>query len=121
MTISGIGNHPAPTPSRPCEYTLFFIPRRMVASVESFFTDLDEPDEYFLLVSAMRVEQLSWRPERIRRADVQSLASHDPGVWVALSQPRHAAHLRAILHSPAHALPTDRQATDREPGDDDTR
>jgi hypothetical protein len=97
MTISGMANHPAPTPSRPCEYALFFIPPHMVASVENFFTDLEEPDEHFLLVTAMRVEQLSWRPERIKRADVRALTQHSAGVWVALSEPRQAARLRAIL------------------------
>lgn len=97
MTISGIGNHPAPTPSRPSEYTLFFIPRPMLPFVENFFTDLEEPDEHFLLVTAMRVEQLSWRPERIKRADVRALTHHNAGVWVALSEPRQAARLRAIL------------------------
>lgn len=97
MTISGIGNHPAPTPSRPCEYTLFFIPRHMVPSVENFFTRLEEPDEHFLLVTAMRVEQLSWRPERIKRADVRALIHQNSGVWVALSEPRQAARLRVIL------------------------
>lgn len=97
MAISGIENHPAPTPSRPCEYTLFFIPRHVLPSVESFFTGLEEPDEYFLLVTAMRVEQLSWRPERIKRADVRGLTHPNAGVWVALSDPRRAARLRAIL------------------------
>jgi hypothetical protein len=92
-----MGNHPAPTPSRPCEYALFFIPRHMVASVESFFTDLDEPDQHFVLVTAMRVEQLSWRPERIKRADVQALTQQNAGVWVALTEPRQAVRLRAIL------------------------
>jgi hypothetical protein len=97
MAISGTVNHPAPTPSQPCEYTLFFIPRPMLPFVENFFTDLEEPDEHFLLVTAMRVEQLSWRPERIKRADVRALTLHNAGVWVALSEPRQAARLRAIL------------------------
>ena len=105
MTIGGIGNHPAPTPSRPSEYALFFIPRHMVPSIESFFAELEEPDEHFLLVTAMRVEQLSWRPERIKRADVRALTHHDTGVWVALSAPQLADRLRAILdgHHPSHA------------------
>jgi hypothetical protein len=97
MTLSGSGNHPAPTPSRPNEYALFFIPGDMVPEIESFFTDLDEPDEHFLLVPAMRVEQLSWKPDRIKRDDVRALTHHRAGVWVALNEPRHATELRAIL------------------------
>ncbi|HET6305614.1 MAG TPA: hypothetical protein VFG12_00405 [Rhodopila sp.] len=97
MTISRVGNHPAPTPSRACEYTLFFIPQRMLASVESFFTGLEEPDEHFLLVTAMRVEQLSWQPERITRADVEAVIRPETGVWVAVADPDQAARLRAIL------------------------
>jgi hypothetical protein len=97
MTISGVANHPAPTPSQPNEYALFFIPRHMVASVESFFTEMEEPDQHFLLVTAMRVEQLSWRPERIKRADVRALTHQNAGVWVALSEPRQVVQLRAIL------------------------
>ncbi|WP_158931218.1 hypothetical protein [Acidisphaera sp. S103] len=97
MTISENANHPAPTPSRPCQYTLFFIPRGMVAEAESFFAGMEEPDDYFLLVPAMRVEQLSWRPERIKRSDVRSLTHHRAGVWVALSEPQKAVQLRAIL------------------------
>ena len=97
MTISEIGSHPAPTPSRPCEYTLFFIPGPMVAQVESFFADLEEPEEHFLLVPAMRVDQLAWRPDRIKRADVRALTHQRSGVWVALSEPRHAVQLREIL------------------------
>jgi hypothetical protein len=97
MTIGGIGNHLAPTPSQPCEYTLFFIPGRMVAELENFFAGLEEPDDHFSLVPAMRIEQLSWLPNRVTRADVLALTRHDTGIWVALSEPRHAARLRAIL------------------------
>jgi len=97
VTISGIGNHPAPTPSRPAEYTLFFIPGRIVPEVATFFADLEEPEEHFLLVPAMRVEQLSWLPDRIKRADVLALTHPGAGVWVALSESEHAVRLRAIL------------------------
>jgi hypothetical protein len=100
MTLSKMGNHPAPTPSRPSEYVLFFIPGSMVSEVESFFADLDEPDEHFLLVPTMRVEQLSWRPDRIKRGDVRALTHPGTGVWVALSEPRHATQLREILDKP---------------------
>jgi hypothetical protein len=41
--------------------------------VEGFFADLDEPDEYFVLLPAMRVDQLAWRPDRIKRGDVRAL------------------------------------------------
>ena len=97
MTISEIGSHPAPTPSRACEYTLFFIPSPMVAQVESFFAGLEEPEEHFLLVPAMRVDQLAWRPDRIKRADVRALTHQRSGIWVALTGQRHAAQLREIL------------------------
>jgi hypothetical protein len=97
MTLGGIENHPAQTPSQPREYVLFFIPGPMVPHVETFFAGLEEPDEYFLLVSAMRVDQLSWRPDRIKRADVRTLTRQGEGVWVALTEPRHAAQLRTIL------------------------
>jgi hypothetical protein len=97
MTLSKITNHPAPTPLRPCQYTLFFIPNAIVAEAESFFAGMEEPEDYFLLVPAMRIEQLSWRPERIKRSDVRSLTHHNAGVWVALSEPRKADQLRAIL------------------------
>jgi hypothetical protein len=97
MALGGIENHPAQTPSQPREYALFFIPGPIVPNVETFFASLEEPDDYFLLVSAMRVDQLSWRPDRIKRADVRTLTRQGEGVWVALTQPRHAAQLRAIL------------------------
>ncbi|HEY4171479.1 MAG TPA: hypothetical protein VGM42_00510 [Rhodopila sp.] len=97
MTISETGSHPAPTPPRPCEYTLFFIPGPIVPHVESFFADLEEPEEHFLLVPVMRVDQLAWRPERIKRADVRALTHRRGGIWVALTEPRHAARLREIL------------------------
>jgi len=97
MTISETASHPAPTPSGVCEYTLFFIPGPIVPHVESFFADLEEPEEHFLLVSVMRVDQLAWRPERIKRADVRALTHQRAGVWVALTEPRQAARLREIL------------------------
>lgn len=97
MTIIGTRTHAAPTPLKPSEYTLFFIPNQVIPEVETFFADLDEPDEHFLLVPVMRVEQLSWRPDRIKRADVRALAEHDKGVWVAVTLAPHAAQLREIL------------------------
>ena len=102
MTIGISGRHVAPMPSRPTEYLLFFIPSRLLPAAERFFAKLDEPDDYFLLVSAMRVEQLSWRPERINRAHVRALTHQDEGVWVAFSKPQQAEELQAILskHAP---------------------
>jgi hypothetical protein len=97
VTISSVQNHPAPTPSRPQEYCLFFIPRRLVPELDHFFAGLDEPEEHFILVPAMRIDQLAWQPARIKRADVRALTNHDTGVWVALSKPSHADQLRAIL------------------------
>jgi hypothetical protein len=98
MTIGRIGKHVAPTPSRPFEFALFFMPNRLLPEVEDFFASLEEPDDYFLLVSAMRVDQLSWRPERIHRAHVRALTHQDEGVWVALGEPQQAAKLRSILN-----------------------
>lgn len=98
MTIGTSGRHVAPTRSQPCEYMLFFVPSRLLPEVESFFANLKEPEEYFLLVSAMRVDQLAWRPERIQRAHVRALTHQDEGVWVALSGLQQAAELRAILN-----------------------
>lgn len=98
MTINRTDNHPAPTPSKPREYKLFFIPSRMVATVEKFFTNLEEPDEHFLLIPAMRVDQLAWQPDRIKREDVRALTNHDAGVWVALSKPQQASQLRTMLN-----------------------
>jgi hypothetical protein len=69
----------------------------MVPQVESFFAGLEEPEEHFLLVSVMRIDQLAWRPERIKRADVRALTQQRAGIWVALTEPRHAAQLREIL------------------------
>jgi hypothetical protein len=69
----------------------------MVPELEGFFADLEEPDEHFLLVPAMRIEQLSWKPDRIKREDVRAITHHGTGVWVALSEPRHAARLRVLL------------------------
>ncbi len=97
MTIGRIENHPAPTPSRPRKYTLFFIPRSNLADLQNFFTHLDEPDDYFVVVPAMRVDQLAWQPDRIKRADVRSLTNPDGGVWVAFSKPQQAAQFEAIL------------------------
>jgi hypothetical protein len=98
VPINEIGNHPAPTSSQPGEYALFFIPGRIVGEVEGFFADLDEPDEYFLLVPVMRIDQLSWQPDRIKRADVRALSNHKAGVWVALSKPEQATRLRLVLN-----------------------
>jgi len=100
VTISEARSHPAPTPADVSEYTLFFIPDRIAPEVNDFFSSLDEPDEHFLLVPAMRVEQLSWRPDRIKRADVRALTGGDEGVWVAMTEPRQAARLREILRRP---------------------
>jgi hypothetical protein len=69
----------------------------MLAEVENFFTNLEEPDEHFLLIPAMRVDQLAWQPDRIKREDVRALTNHGTGVWVALSKPQQASQLRAIL------------------------
>jgi hypothetical protein len=86
----------APTPSKPSEYTLFFIPGRLLPDVESFFANLEQPNDYFQLVTAMRVDQLSWRPERIYRPHVRALTDQEEGVWVAL--PEHqAAELREMI------------------------
>ncbi len=98
MTIGVSGRHVAPMPSRTSEYTLFFIPARQLGQAERYFATIDEPDDYFLLVSAMRVDQLSWRPERIHRAHVRALTDQDEGVWVALSKPQQANELREILN-----------------------
>ena len=102
MALSTTGNHLAPTPTRPTNYTLFFIPARVLAEIAGFFADLEEPDDYFLLVPAMRVDQLAWKPERIKRGDVRGLTNHDGGVWVALSKPEQAAQLQAILNMFRH-------------------
>jgi len=82
---------------QPREYTLFFIPGRLVQEVESFFADLDEPDEHFLLLPVMRVDQLAWRPARIMRGDVRALTEQRDGVWVALTQVSQVAQFRTIL------------------------
>jgi|ERR1700677_3900152 hypothetical protein len=97
MTIGTTESHPEPTSLQPREYALFFIPRRLVGECEGFFANLDEPDEYFRLVPAMRVEQLAWRPGRIERSDVRALADQRGGLWLALTKASQAAQLRTIL------------------------
>lgn len=97
MKTNKIGAHPAPTPLRPLEYTLFFIPGRMLKEVEGFLAGLDEPEEHFLLVSVMKVEQLACQPGRINRADVRAITERRAGIWVALAKPQHAVQLRTIL------------------------
>jgi hypothetical protein len=82
---------------QPREYGLFFIPSRLVGEVEGFFADLDEPDEHFRLVPAMLIDQLAWRPDRIKRGDVRALTDQRGGVWVALTKASQAAQLRTIL------------------------
>jgi hypothetical protein len=99
MTIGRPGNNPAPTPLHPREFTLFFIPASRLPDVESFFAGLDEPDEHFLLVPAMRVDQLAWRPDRIKRGDVRSITDQRGGAWVALAKPHQVAQLRMILEN----------------------
>jgi hypothetical protein len=76
---------------------LFFMPGHLVEEVEGFFADLDEPDEYFVLLPAMRVDQLAWRPDRIKRGDVRALTDQHDGVWVALTKSSQVAQMRTIL------------------------
>lgn len=97
MTKSRLESHPAPTPLRPNEYTLFFIPGRLVPEVEGAFAELDEPDELFFLVPVMRVDQLAWRPDRIKRSDVRALSDRNDGVWAALTNVVQVNRLREIL------------------------
>jgi hypothetical protein len=103
MTITINGSHPAPTPLQPREYTLFFIPCRLAREVEAFFTSLDEPDEHFLLLPVMRIDQLASQPARIMRGDVRALMNQRDGVWVALTKAAQIAQLRAILSEHASA------------------
>jgi hypothetical protein len=99
MAKIGLESHPAPTPLHPNEYTLFFIPGRLAPEVESVFADLDEPDELFFLVPVMRVDQLAWRPDRIKRSDVRALSDRHDGIWAALTSATQVNRLREILRN----------------------
>lgn len=103
MTIGKIGRHLAPALSKPQGYRLFFIPNILTSTVGEFFANLDEPNEYFVLVPATRIDQLSWRPDRIKRNDVRMLTHQDDGVWVALTKSHHVIQLQAILEKHKHS------------------
>lgn len=97
MTIGQIGNHPAPTPNEPREYSLFYISVDIITDVAEFFSDLQESNDYFLLVPAMRITHLAWRPDRVKRSDVRALTDQHQGAWVALTSPTKSTQLRRIL------------------------